>query len=328
MAIEEHVLLAPFTTFRLGGPARYFARAQNIQEIVQAFSFAKEKALKILILGGGSNMLVGETGFNGLVIKIELKGMEREGNMIVADAGESWDALVVRAVSDGLWGLENLSGIPGTVGAAPIQNIGAYGAEVKDTLLWVEAYDRDTGEVIQLQNKECEFGYRTSRFKREPEHFVILRAAFSLKKQGTPNTSYKDLFGAAGLTLAEIRQKVLLVRAGKFPDLTKEGTAGSFFLNPVVSPKQAAELSVLYPLMPQFSAEGGIKIPLAWLLDNALQLKGLSVGGARLFECQPLVIAVSSGANSRDVAALAQKVAELVQNKLNISIEPEVRIIF
>ena len=178
-----------------------------------------------------------------------------------------------------------------------------------------------------MQNGECGSGSRTSRFKKEPGRFVILRAAFELKRNGSANISYKDLSDAAGLSLTEIRQRVLAIRANKFPDLALEGTAGSFFLNPVVSATRAAELAAEYPGMPHFPADGGVKIPLAWLLDTVLKLKGLSVGGARLFERQPLVIAATRDCISRDVAALAKKVAELVQNKFNIIIEPEVRII-
>jgi len=281
----------------------------------------------MLLLGGGSNVLVSDAGFDGLVIKIEMTGVEKEGELLIAGAGESWDALVECAVQSGLWGIENLSGIPGTVGAAPVQNIGAYGSEIKDTLAWVEAFDMQSGAVIRLQNTECSFGYRTSRFKKEPGRFIILRAAFKLNKNGAPNTSYKDLAGISRSNLAEIRAKVLAVRAGKFPDLKKEGTAGSFFLNPVVSAQKAAELAKKYPDLPQFPAESGVKVSLAWLLDNVLHVKRLSVGGARLYEKQPLVIAASRTASASDVAELAQKVARLVQDKFKIIIEPEVRII-
>ena len=294
----------------------------------QSLDYARDQNLSALILGGGSNVLISDAGFDGLVIKIEIAGIEKEGETLVAGAGESWDALVVRAVQEELWGVENLSGIPGTVGAAPVQNIGAYGSEVKDTLLWVEAFDTQSGQVVRLQNTECGFGYRTSRFKKEPGRFVILRVAFQLKKNGAPNASYKDLADIARFNLAEIRAKVLAIRAGKFPDLKKEGTAGSFFLNPVVSAQKAAELVEQYPGLPNFPAEQGRKLSLAWILDTILQVKGLSVGGARVYEKQPLVIAASRGARARDVAELAQKVSQLVQNKLKITIEPEVRILF
>ncbi len=327
MIITERVLLAEHTTFRIGGPARYFARVHTIEEVRAAFAFAKEKGLSVFVLGGGSNVLVADAGFDGLVIHLALEGVVREGDMLVAAAGESWDAVVEHAVAEGLWGVENLSGIPGTVGAAPIQNIGAYGSEVKDTLAWVEAFDTETGGVVRITGAECGFGYRTSRFKKEPGQFVILRAAFALHSAGKPNALYKDLVGAESFSLAEVRARVLAIRAGKFPDLAKEGTAGSFFLNPTVTPEKASELLAAYPGMPQFPVEGGVKLSLAWLLDKVLEAKGMQVGGARLYEKQPLVIAASRDATAADVRELAEKVLALVKNKFLINIEPEVRIL-
>jgi len=327
MLIEENVPLRSMTTFFIGGPARFFCRVTNVAELQQSLDYARDQNLATLILGGGSNVLISDEGFDGLIIKIEMVGVERTGDTLIAEAGESWDRLVERAVADGLWGIENLSGIPGTVGAAPVQNIGAYGSEIKNTLAWVDAFDTHSGAVTRLSNAECAFCYRTSKFKKESGRFVIVRAAFALDKNGVPNASYKDLAEIPRFNLGEIRKKVLEVRAGKFPDLKKEGTAGSFFLNPVVSEQKAAELLVGYPDMPHFKAENGVKVSLAWLLDHALSIKGLSVGGARLFERQPLVISASRTARSRDVAELARKIADLVRDKLKITIEPEVKII-
>src|SRR3989338_144527 len=340
MRIEENVPLAPHTTFRLGGPARHFARVKNLEELRQSLDYARDQNLATLFLGGGSNLLIGDAGFDGLVIKIEITGVESlpantagEGGLLVAGAGESWDALVARAVKDGWWGLENLSGIPGTVGAAPVQNIGAYGAEVRDTLAWVEVLDRKSGEVVRLQNAACGFGYRTSIFKRlpaqagEPQRYVVLRAAFALTKDGTPNASYKDLAGIARLNLAQIRAKVLEVRSQKFPDLSVEGTAGSFFLNPVVSGQKAAELLEKYPGLPTFAAEKGRKGSLAGLLGNVWHAKGRGGGGARLYERQPLVIVAGFGASARDVTALKEKIKKEVQEKLDITLEEEVRVV-
>ncbi len=327
MLIEEQVPLGPLTTFRIGGPARYFARVRTVEELQQSLDYARDQNLATLILGGGSNVLISDAGFDGLVIKIEIAGKAGDGDTLIAGAGENWDALVERAVADGLWGIENLSGIPGTVGAAPVQNIGAYGSEVKDTLAWVDAFDTHSGTMTRLSNAECAFGYRTSRFKKEPGRFVIVRAAFALSKNGEPNASYKDLADCGKLNITQIRERVLDVRSRKFPDLSVEGTAGSFFLNPVVSAQKAAELLAEYPDLPQFKAENGVKVSLAWLLDHALEVKGLSVGGARLYERQPLVISASRTASASDVAELAEKVADLVQDKLKIKIEPEVKII-
>jgi UDP-N-acetylmuramate dehydrogenase len=327
MIIEEQVPLAPLTTFKIGGPARYLARAQNVQEINEILSFAKERTFQVLILGGGSNVLIGDEGFDGVVLKLELKGVVQEGETLIAAAGEGWDTLVERAIAEGLWGIENLSGIPGSVGASPVQNIGAYGAELKDVLDWVEVLDRESGAVVKLTKGECGFGYRTSQFKREQDRYVVLRVALRLHKSGTPNDSYRDLADMAGSTLPQIRNKVLAVRREKFPDLSKEGTAGSFFLNPVISAEQAAALSARYPGMPQYPAESGVKISLAWLLDKALKLKGMREGGARLFEKQPLVIAAERDSKAHSVRTLAHKIKNLVKEKLQIEIEEEVRII-
>src|SRR3989344_5336890 len=327
MRIEENVPLAPHTTFRLGGPARYFSCIKTVEELRHSLDFSKSRNLEILLLGGGSNLLISDAGFGGLVIKIEITGVEREGDTLIAGAGESWDALVAHTVAGGWWGLENLSGIPGTVGAAPVQNIGAYGAEIKDSVRWVEVLDRHSGEVVRMESAVCGFGYRTSIFKREPQRYVVMRAAFALTKDGTPNASYKDLAGIARLNLDEIRQKVLEVRSQKFPDLSKEGTAGSFFLNPVVSGQKAAELLEKYPGLPQFAAENGVKVSLAWLLDNVLHAKGMQEGGARLYERQPLVIVAGVGASARDVTALKEKIKKEVQEKLDIMLEEEVRVV-
>lgn len=187
MQVEENVALGPLTTFHVGGPARFFARAHTIDDIHEGLAFAKEKSLPVFILGGGSNVLVGDKGFAGVVIKIELKGIEQDGNTLTAGAGENWDALVAYAVDKNLWGIENLSGIPGSVGGAVVQGIGAYGAAVGQTLSLVEVFDRETAEVKKMSNAECRFDYRDSFFKHDNERHIILRAAFALSSSPTPN---------------------------------------------------------------------------------------------------------------------------------------------
>jgi UDP-N-acetylmuramate dehydrogenase len=334
MDIEKDVSLAPFTTFGIGGPAVYMVRAKTFADVQAAFAFAKEQKLKVLILGGGSNMLVADEGFDGLVVKIELQGITREGDLLVAAAGEPWDGLVERAVREGLWGIENLSGIPGTMGAAPIQNIGAYGTEVKDTLAWVEVLEVTSGAVRRFSNAECQFGYRDSYFKRNPREYVVLRVAFALREEAKPNITYKDLQTAFSgkdierVDLSRVREAVLGIRAKKFPDLSLEGTAGSYFLNPIVAPEVAARLAARYPELPQFSTANGVKVSLAWLLDHALGLKGIAVGGARLFERQPIVVVAVHGTRATDVRALAQKIKDEVKEKVSVDIEEEVQQIF
>jgi UDP-N-acetylmuramate dehydrogenase len=332
MQIEEHIPLAPLTTFQIGGPARFFARATSAAEVAEAFAFAKEKNIKIFILGGGSNVLIDDNGFDGLVLKVELAGVEERGSTFIAAAGENWDALVERAVNKNLWGIENLSGIPGTVGGAVAQNIGAYGQALSQTLAWVEVFDTQSGTVERLPTQELELGYRGSLFKQQEGRYVVLKAALELSATVAPNTAYKDLaarFSGTNPTIKEIRQAVLEIRATKFPDLRVEGTAGSFFKNPIVTEEEAKKLQSEYPELPTFAMPetSGVKVPLAWLFDHALNLRGAHVGGARLYEKQLLVVAAARNTSSQDVRTLAEKVAAEVKNKFDITIEPEVKIV-
>lgn len=337
MNIEKNVPLAPYTTFGIGGPALFLICVKNVEELKEALSFAAQKQLRVLVLGGGSNVVIEDSGFDGLVIKIEIKGIEIEqsagGAVVTAGAGESWDALVERTAQEGLWGMENLSGIPGTVGGAVAGNIGAYGQALSQTVAWVDALDVHTKEIKRFTNAECMFGYRESFFSIHSGSYSILRAAFTLTKTPKPELSYKDLAerfkDEKQPSLRAIREAVLTIRQGKFPDLDVEGTAGSFFKNPIVGKEVAEELVAAYPGLPIFAMPetDGVKVPLAWLLDRVLNIKGLSVGGARLFEKQPLVIAAKKGTPSSDVLELAQKVIEKVKENFSISIEPEVKII-
>ncbi|TSC69630.1 MAG: UDP-N-acetylmuramate dehydrogenase [Parcubacteria group bacterium Gr01-1014_56] len=339
MTIEKNIALFPLTTFGIGGPARYFALVQNIQEMREALAFANARAMKIFVLGGGSNVLIDDKGFDGLVLKIELKGVEtvkEDGHMlIVAAAGESWDELVGRAVKENLWGIENLSGIPGSVGGAVVQNIGAYGSALSQTLEWVEVLDRESDSVKTLTKEACKFGYRDSIFKREPGRYVLLHAAFSLDSAPRPDLSYKDLalyFEGRVPSLGEIREAVIQIRKKKFPDLNFEGTAGSFFKNPVLSGEEAKKLALKYPGMPLFALpeSPNIKIPLGWILDyrhGVLDLRDVRVGGARMFEKQFLVIATEKNTTAADVKELAKIVQEKILVACGISVEPEVHIV-
>ncbi len=337
---EENIPLALLTTFCIGGPARFFIRIERPEQLPDALAFARERQLPVFILGGGSNVLIDDAGFAGVVVKIETKGItfeqiENKDEIIVtAEAGESWDNLVLQATKKNLWSIENLSGIPGTVGAAPVQNIGAYGAELADTFLWLEAFDREQNTTVRFAKEECLFGYRTSVFKKTPGRFVVLRVALVLHAGGAPNTTYKDLAQAyergAPKTPAEVRAAVLAIRAAKFPDITREGTAGSFFLNPIVSVEKARALKEKYPDLPQFAAPQGegVKVSFAWLLDHVLGLRGYTHGAARLYEKQPLVIAAARGASAHDVRALAADVIAIAEKNFEIKIETEVQIIF
>ena len=355
MELRESVSLKELTTLQTGGTARYFAVAGSAAELREAVAIAKEKDLPFFILGGGSNLLVSQGIIDAVVVQNSIRGVEwrdEEASVLaVSGAGENWDALVAESVRRGLWGLENLSGIPGTVGAAPVQNIGAYGAELAELLAWVEGFDALSGETKTLSLEACRLSYRESFFKTAAgKNFIITRVALRLKKDGAPNLSYKDLqqyFSAKPTpTLAEIRTAVLEVRSKKFPDLTQFGTAGSFFKNPIVSTEAFAALKKRFPDLPGFQLPrlptrlpiggqvGGqattnyqvpsFKIPLAWILEHLCNLKGLRKGSVGLFPNQPIVLVNYGGATAEEIRAFAEEIERIVREKTGITIEREV----
>jgi UDP-N-acetylmuramate dehydrogenase len=343
MTVQENVLLAPFTTFRIGGAARFFTCVKTLVELEEAVAFAEEKkvdgkSLPIFILGGGSNVLVSDEGWNGLVIKVEPKGIieEVEGQSIrfIVSAGENWDDFVKYTVEDrGLFGLENLSSIPGNVGASPVQNVGAYGAEAKDTIEWVEIYDPKTKKVEKLSNADCHFGYRDSIFKHERKGNVILRVAFLLKESGKLALEYKDLkryfTGYVGTpSLRQTRNAIIQIRRNKFPDLTKIGTAGSFFRNVVISKVVYKELLKKYPFMPCFTVDDlNVKVPLAWILDKLCGFRGARRGEVGIYEKQALVLVNYGKGTAQDVKKLADEIIVSVKEKTGLVIFPEVEFV-
>lgn len=337
METREREPLAPYTTFRIGGEARHLARVSSVAEAREAIAFARERSLPIFVLGGGSNLLASDEGFDGLVIKNEIRGIEARaeggGALVSAGAGESWDGFVAYCVEKGLWGIENLSAIPGTVGAAPVQNIGAYGVEVESLVESVRAIDMRTGMERTFSNPECDFSYRESFFKTgEGRNFMITSVCFKLGTKPAPNLSYKDVNeffikkGVASPTIGEIRAAVAEIRAGKFPSLDEVGTAGSFWKNPIIPAAEFARLKSAFPLVPSFPApEGYAKVPLAWLLDHACGLKGHKVGKVGLYKNQPLVLYAEKGASAAEVEAFAAAVERAVKEKTGIAIEREVK---
>lgn len=334
MEIQQDVPLAPLTTFGIGGLARFFVRVKTVSELQEALAFVQEKGLKTFILGGGSNVLVGDNGFDGLVIKIEIKGFEELGGLCIAGAGERWDALVEYSVQKNLWGIENLSGIPGSVGGSTVQNVGAYGQALSQTLLWVEVYDTHARRVRRLEKADCIFEYRSSIFKERESRYIVLRAAFALASSGEPNLEYSDLqkMDLRSPSIGDIRAAVLAIRARKFPDLIQEGTAGSFFKNPILPAAKAQTLQVKYPEMPFFTLPEStdLKVPLAWFLDyrhGVMDLRGVVVGGARMYEKQFLVLVAEKNTLAEDVKKLAALVQKKVRETLGVEIEPEVKII-
>ena len=343
MTVREAVPFSSLTTLRVGGPARYVMEIEDVATIPEALAFARERSLPFMVLGGGSNVLAPDAGYEGIVLRMRIPGitftkLDEDTVEVVAGAGASWDELVSEAVAQNLWGIENLAGIPGTVGAAPVQNIGAYGVEFESTLSEVTVYDACAGERTTIAHDTCGFSYRESRFKHEP-HLIITNVSLRLKKRGAPQLRYSDL---AGLTETEesletpsrIASAIRSIRARKFPDLATHGTAGSFFMNPIIAEgayreltERFADIIAEHGAIPRYPMQrgGDVKIPLAYILDKVLGLRGYGNGHARLFENQPLVLVADRDAHASDVDALANDVAQKVFDATGITIEREVR---
>jgi UDP-N-acetylmuramate dehydrogenase len=240
--IQENVSLAPFTTLKIGGPARYYVRAGSEEEVISAVRLATAESLPLFVLGGGSNILVSDNGFDGLVLHITLAGISRKSGALVAAAGEDWDAFVAYCVKNDLAGVECLSGIPGFVGGTPVQNVGAYGQEVSESIVSVRCFDRQTKQIVELSNPECGFEYRKSIFNSAArDRYIVLSVAFALRPGGRPKVAYKDLqerFPNHQPSLAEVRTAVLDIRSTKSmvidPSDPNSRSTGSFFKNPIV----------------------------------------------------------------------------------------------
>lgn len=334
MVIKKNVKLAPLTTFKIGGKADYFCVAESVEDLSEAAKFARNKKLPVFVLGGGSNLVVDDSGFRGLVIKIEILGLDFSDNgEVVAGAGENWDYLISVCIGKKFYGLENLSGIPGTVGGAAVQNIGAYGVEVKDSVKWVEALDIKTGKLKKFLSKQCRFGYRNSFFKSEEgRRWIVVRVCFALSRLGEVNIKYRDLENyfakspkGGEVSPEAVRKAVLKIRSKKFPPLNKFGTAGSFFKNPIISEEEAKKLSERYEGLPTFPVgEGKVKISLAWIIDHVCNLKGVAQGQVKISEKQALVLVSAGKATAGEVFSLAEKIKKEVFAKTGIKIEFEV----
>lgn len=330
---QKNVSLADHTTFHVGGAASHFSCVTSVAQMREVLEKAKVETWATLVLGGGSNVLIADEGFDGLVIKNDIKGIESsEGAEVVGvtvGSGEVFDELVAHTVAKGWWGLENLSHIPGTVGATPIQNVGAYGVEIGSLVKSVVAIHKETGEEKEFSSAACQFGYRDSFFKtKEGRSWVVLTVSFLLTTTATPQLEYKDLnhlAGMPGVTGSSIREAVIAIRSQKFPDWTKVGTAGSFFKNPIISAEHATELAIQYPGLPQYPTGSGlVKVPLGWILDKVCELKNAAIGPVRCYEKQALVIVAESDATAGDIIFFAKHVAASVKEKTNIDIEWEV----
>ena len=333
MLVEENVPLATLTTLKVGGRARYVLTVASVEEVQEAVAFAQERSLPLRVLGGGSNVLASDAGFAGVIVRMQIQGIayEEQGSdtLVRVGAGVEWDVLVESGAQRGLWGLENLAGIPGSVGASPVQNIGAYGADISAIFESALVFNSLSTETSVYAKDDCLFGYRDSVFKHNRD-LIICEVTFRLLKQGTPQLGYSDVAqlvrdGVDMSTPERIGAAVREVRAKKFPDLRTHGTAGSFFKNPIVSREVFAKLSSSYGAVPSFPAVNGIKIPLAFILDRALNLKGFRSGTVSLFGNQPLVIVADVGSTARDVDTFAREVEKKVFDATGIVIEREVQ---
>lgn len=343
MMIREQVPLAPLTTLGVGGPARYFIEASTESEVREGAEFAQSRQLPLFILGGGSNLVVSDAGFDGLVLKIALGGTEQiesGGDEVVfrAEAGEDWDGFVALTVQAGCAGIECLSGIPGTVGGTPVQNVGAYGQEVSATIRAVEALDLRTLGTTILPNSDCGFGYRSSRFNTtERGRYVILRVSFALHRGGRPSLRYADLQRYFAdhpdePSLTEVRSAVRAIRQSKamliVPEDEDARSAGSFFKNPTVPVAEfealAERLGSLGLQLPSYPAADGLrKLPAAWLVEHAGFAKGYSSGAAGISRRHTLAIVNRGGATASDILALKDEIQRRVRNEFGIELQPE-----
>jgi len=343
MNIQENVPLAPLTTLGVGGPARYFAETHTEAEVIEAVEFARSRRLPLFVLGGGSNIVVADAGFPGLVLKIALMdnshSVSSQGIMtFITGAGYDWDALVAETVAAGCAGLECMSGIPGTVGGTPVQNVGAYGQEVSETIQEVRVLDLRTLDVRILSNAECGFAYRCSIFNTsERGSYIILRVSFSQRHGGAPTLRYADLqqFFAGrpnDPTLAQVREAVREIRRRKamllVPGDEDSHSVGSFFKNPIVSQtcfetlaEKLASAGLQLPSYP--AADGFRKLPAAWLVEHAGFTKGYAKAGAGISRRHALAIINRGSATAGDIIALKDEIRRRVMDKFGIALEPE-----
>ena len=338
MTLVENCSIKPYTTFGIEAKARYFIRVFNPEELADALHLPEASGLPVLILGGGSNLLFTKN-FNGLVIKIEFKGITVENQnektvLVTGNAGEDWDGFVSFCVENGYSGLENLSLIPGVVGTSPVQNIGAYGVEVKDTIDHVTVFDRITGKVEIFTNEECQFGYRDSVFKTAYKgRYIILSVTFRLLLNPQFHTKYGAItteltaLGISELSLDAIRKAVISIRTRKLPDPKVIGNAGSFFKNPTVEASEYNHLHTDFPGIVAFAlTDGRFKLAAGWLIEQC-GWKGYRNGDAGVHAQQALVLVNYGQTTGEQIMALANEILKSVKSKFDISLEMEVNII-
>jgi UDP-N-acetylmuramate dehydrogenase len=353
MTIQENVPLAPLTTLQVGGPARYFAVARREDEVREGVEFAKARQLPLIVLGGGSNLIVADSGWPGLVLRVAMGGITsesaRDAVLFSVGAGHDWDDFVAQTVAQNCAGIECLSGIPGSVGGTPVQNVGAYGQQVSDTIESVRALDRKQDRVVVLPNPACGFRYRSSIFNRSDDNpageqggqgrYIILRVNYRLKRGGAPNLKYSDLQKHFAETetktppsLAAVREAVRQIRRGKgmliVPGDEDSRSAGSFFKNPVLSEAQFEELAARarskgleIPCYPALEAKR--KVSAAWLVEHSGFGKGFRLGRAGISSKHALALVNEGDASASDIIQLKDAIQQGVQREWEISLAPE-----
>ena len=339
MRIQENVELGPLTTLGVGGAARYFAVAENEADVAEAVRWAEERGLPLFVLGGGSNLLVSDAGFQGLVLRIAIQGVRDCGEgCFEVGAGEVWDAFVDRMVKTGMQGVECLAGIPGSVGGTPVQNVGAYGQEVAETIVRVRGFDRRTGEFVDLDREACKFRYRKSLFNSdEPDRYIVTRVGFRLHPSGQAQFTYgdvkryfaesseiPDLDNVASAVRKIRRGKGMLIVAGD-PDCR---SAGSFFKNPVVKTEKLADIAgaaaVEEKAVPHWAAgDGEVKLSAAWLIERAGFPKGFTDGAAGISSRHTLALINRGGATAADIERLQDRIRDGVRAKFGVGLERE-----
>ncbi|HAS69580.1 UDP-N-acetylenolpyruvoylglucosamine reductase [Candidatus Nomurabacteria bacterium RIFOXYC2_FULL_36_8] len=342
MNIQDYVDIKSYSTLKVGGQFRYFCIVSSVYDLTSIWTIVhtdvRYKDIPIFILGGGSNIIFSDGVLDVFALKIEIKGFEivsEEQNYvdIKVGAGEIWDEIVSRTVSMGLSGFESLSLIPGTAGASPVQNIGAYGAEVKDTILEVEVYEIETGKVFNISNKDCKFGYRDSIFKGEARgKYIITGVTYRLSKSIPRLPDYpgiKSYFIDNNInipTLAQIREAIISIRQSKLPNPNEIPNVGSFFKNPIVEKVVAHKIKEDYPDAKFFSVDDThTKVPAGWLIENA-GLKGKSFGKVSMYDKNALVLVNKEGATCEDVIRARDEIIKIVKDKFGIELvqEPEI----
>ena len=335
MDIMTNISLKQYTTMKLGGEARYMATADSASDVVSLYRNARKENLSIFVLGGGSNVITHDEVFEGIVLLNKIKGFEvisetDETTDVKIGAGEVWDEVVEKSIGLGFQGIEAMSGIPGTAGAAPVQNVGAYGQEIADTLISLEAYDSKTDTIVTISADECDFSYRNSIFRdKEKGRYCILNITLRLNKAEPKPPYYASLQryidenDIREVNLSVIRVAVLNIRSEKLPDPAELPSAGSFFKNALVEKWKLEELQKEYSDIPNYAmSDGKYKIPTGWLIDKA-GLRGYRSHGMRVYEKNALVLVNDSATGYDDLAAIREEIIQIVFDKFGIKIEQE-----